>query len=134
VAKNPLDLPQLVHHLSERNYKFIVPVRDILAACKVRQEDLMLYIRTYFVLSKLHPDKLRLLGSSIYEEFTDLIMADEFISILKCYGVDVIKDSYNAYQVSKLLTSITGKVGFIFDAASEFENSNELLSRQEADT
>jgi hypothetical protein len=134
VRKNPLDIPQLALHLEERECLIDIPLREILKHCKVKEKHLRTYVQTFYILCKLYPKEgLSLLMKSLYKEFPDIIYEDRLITIIKTFGIDSIKDSFNSYLVSKLLNSIIEKQGKIFDSASEFDSSDILSQRQEPD-
>jgi hypothetical protein len=135
VKKNPLDIPQLALHLEERGCKFTIPLREILNSCKVKEEHLRTYVRTFYVLCELYPrEGLTLLKKSLKEEFTDLIAEDYLITAIKIGGIERLKDSFNSYQVKRLLDSIIDKQGRIFDAAVEFDSSDILSQRAQPET
>jgi hypothetical protein len=132
VRKNILDLPQLAYHLEERGCKFILPLREIFSECKIKEDRLRGYLRTFYVLCDLYPRSgLNLLKKSLHEEFTDDIYGDEVISIVKTYGISVLKDSFYSYLILQLLNSIIEKGGRIFDATTEFSSSEILLQRND---
>jgi hypothetical protein len=132
VRKNILDLPQLAYHLEERGCNFILPLREIFHNSKIKEDRLRGYLRTFYVLCDLYPRSgLNLLKKSLHEEFSDDIYGDEVISIVKTYGISVIKDSFYSYLVLQLLNSIADKSGRIFDSAAEFDSSEVLLQRND---
>jgi hypothetical protein len=128
VRKNLLDLPQLALHLSERECTFTLPLRSIFKSNKIKEQDQLVYIRTFYTLSLLHKRPgFKLLRDSLLSEFHDEIYADEYISMLKIFGVHIVRDSFNVYLISQLLNSIIEKSGRIFDSASEFDSSEILM-------
>jgi hypothetical protein len=63
-----------------------------------------------------------------------MVAEDLLISVIKTFGIDSLKDSFNSYQVKLLLNSIIEKQGKIFDAAVEFDSSDILSQRAKPET
>lgn len=131
VKKNPLDIPQLAFHLQERNYESIIPLLEIFDNLKIKEDLRKVYVRTFYVLCELYPERgLDLLKDSLKEDCHDIIQADEVISVIKSFqDINVLKDSFNSFLISSLLNSIADKTGRIFDSAGEFDSS-EILSQR----
>jgi hypothetical protein len=133
VKKNILDVPQLALHLSERDCEFTIPLRELFAINKIRsnklQKDL---VRTFYLLCKLYSRPgFKLLQKSVREEFPEIYYEDDFINIIKTFGVSSVEDSYNVFIIDALYKSIQAKTELVFDSASEFDSSEILSGRCE---
>jgi len=126
-----LEIPQLATHLSERGYDCTLPLRQIFNDCKVKKTiHKQNLIRTFWVLCKLYPERnLDLLGNSLEIEFGEEMNDDKVITVLKRFGVKVIVDSFNSYQIKLLYESIQHKMGLVFDSCAGFDSSSQLRAR-----
>jgi hypothetical protein len=130
VRKNLLDLPQLAFHLQERDYESIIPIEELFHALKIKEKHQRNLVRTFYLLCKLYPNRgLDLLEKSLNESTPHLVHSDNIIALTKSVGIDGLKDSFNSYQICRLLDSIGEKSGRIFDSASEFDSSEILMSK-----
>lgn len=102
VKKNLLDLPQLTAHLSERGFVDPLPLRAIFRDCKIKEKHLLGYLRTFYILSELHPRSgFDLLRKSLEAEYPDEIYSDSLLSIIKTYGVSCLRDSYHSFLIKQ---------------------------------
>jgi hypothetical protein len=131
VKRNIIHLPQLVSHLSEREYNSILPLKSIFIDCSVHDRlHWNSLIRTFWVLCKLYPNRnLELLEKSLEESFKSEIDNDEVITILKLYGVGILSDSFNSYLIKSSMDDIINKGYKIVDSCSEYDSSKQLLEK-----
>lgn len=133
VDKNIIDLPQLCSHLQERGYQSTLNVSEILEQNKIKGRHRKFLIRSFLILCHLHPNRTKLLRLSLMEHCYDEIHKDNILSIIETFGVKSISDTFNSYQVIKLIAEIGDKCALVFDSAGEFDSSDILMGRSDPD-
>jgi hypothetical protein len=134
VKRNILDLPQLAHHLQERDYESIIPIEGIFDDLRIKENHRRRVVRALYCLCKLYPKQgLELLEKSLNESVPNLVHEDQVISIIKAFGIDSLRDTYYSYSVMLLLNSIIDKTEKVFDATIEFDSSAHLAEKAEPD-
>jgi hypothetical protein len=126
VGRNILDLPELSRHVSERaDENRPLLIKEIFKAANVKLTGQHIpYVRAFYVLSLMYPDRpgMLLLRYSLIDNFLELIEHDGFIQLVKTEkGLKAFENSYYLYSGSVLLDSIVGKAEGIASNARRFK-------------
>lgn len=143
VGKNILDLPQLAEHLEERGYNALIPIGDIFLINKIKGDHLLNVFTTLVLLCLMYKQRTgtKLLMDSLNEYVSknnvDLSLNLKLNHILMYFvkGKDsepekvmnALRNTFIIFSCFELLSEIEEKVNIVFDAATEFDSSEEAL-------